>query len=103
SIFANALDTLKALDIAFDSFISEFRLGKKRIIVPETAIKTVVDPNDGCVKRYFDPSDEVYQAFHFDTVDNQKIIDNSVELRVEEHIAGINALLEILAMQLGFS
>jgi A118 family predicted phage portal protein len=103
SIFANAMDTLKALDVAFDSLINEFKLGKKRIIVPDTAIKTVVDPNDGCVKRYFDPSDEVYQAFKFDTVDNQKIIDNSVELRVEEHIAGINALLEILAMQLGFS
>ena len=103
SIFANAMDTLKSLDVAFDSLMNEFKLGKKRIIVPDTAVKTVIDPNDGCVKRYFDPSDEVYQAFKFDTVDNQKIIDNSVELRVDEHIAGINAMLEILAMQLGFS
>lgn len=103
SIFANATDTLKSLDIAFDSLVNEFKLGKKRIIVPTEAVKTVVDPTDGCVKRYFDPSDEVYQAFNFDTIDNQKIIDNSVELRIDEHIAGINAMLEILAMQLGFS
>ncbi|MXQ54279.1 hypothetical protein [Shimazuella alba] len=51
-------------------------------------MKTVVDPSDGCVKRCFDPTDKVYQAFNFDTMDNQKIIDNSVELRIDEHIAG---------------
>ena len=103
SIFANALDTIHALDRAFDSLVNEFKLGRKRIIVPATAVKTVVDRQDGTVKRYFDPDDEVYQAFDFETSENQQIIDNSVELRIEEHIAGINALLEILAMQIGFS
>lgn len=103
SLFANSMDTIKALDVAFDSFMREFKLGKKRILVPQYAIKTVVDPEDGCLKRYFDASDEVYQAFNFDSMDNQKIHDNSVELRVEEHIEAINTLLNILAMQTGFS
>lgn len=103
SIFANALDTIHALDLAFDSLVNEFKLGRKRIIVPATAVKAVVDPTDGSIRRYFDPNDEVYQAFQFDTIENQQIIDNSVELRIDEHIAGINALLEILAMQIGFS
>lgn len=102
-LFANALDTLKSLDTAFDSFHREFRLGKKRIIVPATAIKTIVDPTDGCVKRYFDASDETYQAFSFTDMENQKIVDNSVELRVDEHISAINSLLDILSMQTGFS
>ncbi|EGL82096.1 phage portal protein, A118 family [Caldalkalibacillus thermarum TA2.A1] len=103
SIYANALDTMKALDIAFDSFIREFRLGKKRILVPATAVKTVVDPQTGDVHRYFDANDEVYQAFNFTEMENQKPIDISVEIRVEEHAQAIQTLLDILAMQIGFS
>jgi A118 family predicted phage portal protein len=104
SIYANALDTLKALDVAFDSFMREFRLGKKRILIPATAVKTVVDPETGTHRRYFDANDEVYQAFNLEmSIDQQKIHDNSVELRVEEHVAAIQALLDILSMQIGFS
>jgi A118 family predicted phage portal protein len=102
SVYANSLDTLKSLDIAFDSFQREFRLGRKRIIVPASAIKTVVDPQTGQQHRYFDATDEVYEAFNLDQ-DSNEIKDISVELRVEEHIAAINALLNILAMQIGFS
>ncbi|WP_199425767.1 phage portal protein [Thermaerobacillus caldiproteolyticus] len=102
SIYANALDTLKSLDIAFDSFQREFRLGKKRIIVPEAAIKVAIDPLTGKGHRYFDANDEVYEAFNFD-LDNDVIKDISVELRVEEHIDAINAHLNTLAMQIGFS
>ena len=103
SIYANALDTLKAIDIAFDSLIREFRLGKKRIIVPATAVKTVVDPQTGHLHRYFDANDEVYQAFNFQDAESQKPIDISVELRVDEHIKAIQALLDIFSMQIGFS
>lgn len=102
SIFANALDTIHALDTAFDSFHREFRLGKKRIIVPAQMVKTVIDPLDGQPKRYFDATDEVYEAFNGE-MDESKLIDVNVELRVEEHISAINALLNILAMQTGFS
>ncbi|MBU8768295.1 phage portal protein [Cytobacillus oceanisediminis] len=103
SIFANALDTLKSLDIAFDSFQREFALGKKRIIVPETAIKTTVDPVSGQITRYFDADDEVYEAMNLGDMDADAIKDISVQLRVGEHISSINALLNILAMQIGFN
>lgn len=103
SLFANAMDTLKSLDIAFDSFQREFVLGKKRIIVPATAINTVVDPQSGNMHRYFDAEDEVYQAMDIGDMDNSKIADISVEIRVEEHVSAINALLNMLAMQIGFS
>lgn len=105
SIFANAVDTLYALDVAFDSFIREFKLGKKRILVPTTAVKMVVDPlNPGNTHRYFDADDEVYEAMNMGSdPSNQKIIDNTVSLRVEEHIAAMNSLLNILSMQIGFS
>lgn len=102
SIYANALSTLRALDICFDSFVREFQLGKKRIIVPASAVRAVADA-DGNPVRYFDATDEVYQALQTDDTDNLKIVDNSVEIRVEEHVKAINALLSILCLQLGFS
>ncbi|GEN30244.1 A118 family predicted phage portal protein [Cerasibacillus quisquiliarum] len=102
SLFANALDTMKAIDVAFDSFNREFRLGKKRIIVPEHMVKAVVDPIDGRMHRYFDTSDETYEALPGE-MDDFKVHDISVELRVDEHIAAINAMLNLFAMQTGFS
>ena len=102
SLFANALDTMKTIDIAFDSFNREFRLGKKRIIVPESMVKVVYDA-DGKPQRYFDASDETYESFNTGNMDDAKIHDISVELRVEEHVSAINALLNLFAMQTGFS
>lgn len=103
SIYANALSTLKALDICYDSFIREFRLGKKRIIVPAQCIETVPDPITGEMRRFFDSTDEAYEALSTDSADALKIQDNSVSLRVEEHEAAINAFLSTLCLQVGFS
>jgi A118 family predicted phage portal protein len=103
SIYGNALETLHALDICYDSFVREFRLGKKRIIVPARAVRTVVDPTTEEVVRYFDANDETYEALATDNPDELKITDNSVVLRVEEHVRAINAFLSILCLQTGFS
>ena len=103
SIYGNSLETLHALDICFDSFVREFRLGKKRIIVPARAVRSVVDPVTGKLCRYFDANDETYEALASDTPDDLKISDNSVEIRVEEHVSALNAFLSILCLQTGFS
>ena len=103
SVYANAMDTLHAIDICFDSFVREFRLGKKRIIVPARMIRKVVDPVTGRQVRYFDATDETYEALSTDDPDSLKIQDNSVSLRVEEHVEGLNALLNILCLQVGLS
>lgn len=103
SIYANAMETLHAIDICFDSFVREFQLGKKRIIVPARLIKTVIDPVSGAPRRYFDSTDEVYEALNSDDPDGLKIVDNSVELRVDEHVSAINAFLNIFCLQVGLS
>ena len=103
SIYGNALETLRALDICYDSFVQEFELGKKRIIVPARCVRTVADPSTGEMRRYFDPGDRVYEALASDDAGELRIQDNSVELRVEEHVAALNAFLSILCLQLGFS
>lgn len=103
SIYANAMETLHALDICFDSFVREFRLGKKRIIVPARMVKTVIDPATGQPRRFFDATDETYEALSTDDPDNLRIQDNSVELRVDEHVAAMNAFLNIFCLQVGLS
>ena len=102
SIFAPALSTLHGLDIMFDSFQREFVLGKKRIIAPARAMKSVGGLNGGLPQRYFDADDEVYEALATDTAEDLKITDNSVDLRVADHVAGINAYLSIFCAQIGF-
>lgn len=103
SVYGNALETLHALDICYDSFVREFRLGKKRIIVPARAVRTIVDPESGKMCRYFDPGDETYEALACDDPNDLKITDTSVTLRVEEHVSALNAFLNILCLQIGFS
>ena len=103
SLYGGCTDTLKAIDTVFDSFSREFVLGRKRIIVPSSCIRTVVDPDTGKVSRYFDTDDEVYQALKCDEEQDLKITDNTTELRVTEHIDALNSLLDILCFQTGLS
>ncbi|MBQ3140513.1 MAG: phage portal protein [Clostridia bacterium] len=103
SVYANALDTLRSLDIAFDSLRNEFLMGKKRIIVPAAALRRVVDPDTGNAVRYFDNSNGVYEALNIDEEESLKIVDQTSVLRIDEHITAINALLDILCMQTGLS
>lgn len=103
AVYAGAEDTLKALDIAFDSLSREFVLGKKRIIVPSACIRTVVDPESGSMRKYFDADDEAFVALKAEENEELKITDNTVALRVDEHIKAINSLLGILCFQCGLS
>ncbi len=103
SAFEGCIDTIHALDTVFDSLVREFVLGRKRIIVPSSCIRTVVDPDTGKISRYFDADDEVYQALCCDDEKDLKIVDNTAVLRVEEHTDAINALLDILCFQTGLS
>lgn len=102
SIFAPAMNTLHGIDIMFDSLQREFVLGKKRIIAPARAMKLSAGVNGGKPQRYFDADDEVWEALATDNPEDLKVIDNSVGLRVNEHITGINGDLAILCSQIGF-
>ena len=102
SIYAPGLNTLHGLDIMFDSLQREFVLGKKRIIAPARAMKMSAGLNGGRPQRYFDADDEVWEALATDNPEDLKIYDNSVDLRVDQHITGINGDLAILCAQIGF-
>ena len=102
AVYGNALETLHAIDICYDSLVTEFRLGRKRIVVPARFLRAVVDPVTGQLRRYFDPTDEAFVGVADDD-GKAGVTDISTELRVEEHVAALNALLSVLCLQLGFS
>ena len=52
---------------------------------------------------YFDADDEAFIALKTEENETLKITDNTTELRIEEHVSAINALLNILCFQIGLS
>lgn len=102
SIFANSIDKLKAIDIKYDSFCNEFELGKKRILVDRTAIKSNISVDkDGNITNVsvFDKDDKVYQAIN--GMENQPVKEIDFALRIEEHITAINSELNYLSASVG--
>ncbi len=104
-IYANAVDTLKMLDQAYDLLFDEYRLGRRRITIPDYMVKSKVNSETGKRESYFDPDEEVYQQFHAEAMGDtsRKPEDITMSLRNDEIISGINDLLRLYATQVGFS
>ena len=101
-LLANHIDKFKSIDTKYDSFMNEFELGKKMVLVDRTAVKggKEVDAS-GNVRdvSYFDKKNKVFVAVN--GMENQPVKDIDFNLRVEEHIKGINADLNYLASGIG--
>ena len=100
SVYANALDQLKGCDLIYDSYLNEFVLGKKRIIVPQSAVKIEMSQN-GDMRPMFDPNDTVYYAMPTDRDDANKITENNIQIRAQEHEMGIQRALDLLSLKVG--
>lgn len=102
SIYANSIDRFKSLDVKYDSFYNEFILGKKRIVVDQSAMKggmTTDENGNPRYVQYFDKNDRVYQAINAEMKEPVKEIDFT--LRYQEHIDSINADLNWLTENVG--
>ena len=98
SVYANAIDNLKGVDVAFDSYVNEFILGKKRIMVKPTATKYL----DG--EPVFDSDDLVFYVLPEELGDNagSAITPIDMTLRTAEHTQGIQTQLNLLSSKCGF-
>lgn len=103
SIFANATDTIQALDVAFDEFNWEILAGQRRIAIPGTCMRGYVDTQDGKRKNGFNPGDRVFMRLEGDDAEKFKPTDMTSPIREQSFIASINALLNLYAMQIGFN
>lgn len=96
AIYANAIDVLQGVDIAYDSYVNEFKLGKKRIMVKPSAAQYL----DGTPA--FDPDDVVFYVMPEDTENGAVVTPIDMTLRTAEHNTGIQDQLNILSSKCGF-
>ena len=96
SVYANAIDVLQGVDIAYDSYVNEFKLGKKRIMVKPSAAQFL----DG--EPVFDPGDVAFYVLPEDVADGAVITPIDMTLRTAEHNTGIQDQLNILSSKCGF-
>lgn len=93
AVFANAIDVLKGIDLVYDSFQNEFRLGKKRIVVP-VGMAQLESEKTGFMP-VFDDNDTEFYAFADKNLTDLKEIDMTI--RAMEHTEGLAQNLNLLS------
>ena len=95
SVFANALDQLRGADVAYDSYVNEFILGKKRIMLKPEATKDF----DGA--PLFDADELAFYILPEDSGNESIIKEIDMTLRTAEHHEGIQDMLNLLGLKCG--
>ncbi|MDN6288875.1 MAG: phage portal protein [Tetragenococcus koreensis] len=98
SLYENCYDTLYLLDYMYDFWWHEFRMGKRKVAVSKALLYPIME--DERLRGMFDPEETIYEAVNDE---NDPVQDLTVDIRVEQIISGINAALDILAMQTGLN
>ena len=100
SVYGASIDQLKACDLIYDSYVNEFQLGKKRLLVPMSFTQQQLQ-EDGTFIPVFDPNDLIYQQYSVgkDQKDQPQPID--MALRAEEHELGLQRMIDILSKRCG--
>jgi len=95
--YANAMDSLKAVDISFDALKNEIQDGRKRTFVRAD----MLNYDSGTQKLTFDPNDiTIYQLPNGATKDDL-IQSDSDTLRTSQQIESLNTNLNILSNKVG--
>lgn len=99
SVYANALDQLECCDVIFDSFFNEYNLGRKRIMIPMSMARIMLQ-KDGETIPVFDENDLCFYAFQTDEK-GQKIEEMNGELRTQAHTEGLSQAINLTAYKCG--
>ena len=100
SIYANAVDSLKAVDIAYNNFVKDFILGGKKVFYNKQMLQTnsegkTITPDD-VVQQLFQ---QVGDGMDFDA--KQMVQEFNPSLRVQENKDGVQAQLDYLSFKCG--
>ncbi len=101
SVFANAIDVLEGIDLVFDSYQNEYRLGKKRIVVPLSMAKIEME-QQGDILPVFDDNDTEFYAFSGADPDDFSIKEINMDIRADAHETGLQRNIDLLTDICGF-
>lgn len=96
SVYANAIDQLKGVDIAFDTYVVEFVNGKRRILVTPAA-STYLNGEPA-----LDPDEIIYYVLPEDTGNGNVITPIEMDIRASELSKGMTDFLNVLSSKCGF-
>lgn len=100
SVYANAIDEVKGTDLVYDSYMNEFVLGRKRIMIPINQAKRQMQ-EDGVSAPVFDPNDTVYYLLPEDRNGNNQLTEVDMTIRASDHELGIQRALDLLSLKVG--
>lgn len=100
SIYADALDTLMGVDLAYNNFCRDFMLGGKKVFYNKSLLKTLDDGTQ------ITPDDMMQQLFCMlgDSMDfdvKEMVQEYNPSLRVEENRSAVQAQLDYLSFKCG--
>nr|DAI35516.1 MAG TPA: portal protein [Caudoviricetes sp.] len=100
SIYGNALDVLRAVDLVWDSYVNEFVLGRKRIMVPMSMAKIQME-KDGTAGPLFDPHDTIYYVYQQEADGKNELKEINMTIRSDEHESALQRALNLLSKKCG--
>lgn len=98
SVYANAIDCLKGVDLAFNNLCRDFKLGGKKVFYNKDLLQYDAEG------RAVTPDDVAQQLFYTlgDDLSNEtQITEHNPDLRVEDNKNGIQAQLDYLSFKCG--
>lgn len=99
SVYGNALDNLKGVDLAYHNLCTDFRLGTKKVFMNKSLI-TITEEG-----KEIPPDDINQNLFSYvgDGMESGQLIQEfNPILRVDENVNGIQAQLDYLSFKVGF-
>lgn len=96
--YANAIDNLKAVDLAFDALETELNNGKRRTFVRADMLSY----DDGTQRMVFDENDTSIYVLPKGATKDDLIQDDNKDLRTNKQIEALNTCLNILGNKVGF-
>ena len=100
SVYGNSLDLLQSVDLIWDSYVNEFDLGRKRIMVPMSMAKIQM-AQDGTSAPLFDPNDTTFYVYKQSDDGKNDLKEINMAIRAQEHEAGLQRALNLLAKKCG--
>ena len=98
SIFANAIDTLQGVDLAYDGFCEEMRIGKAKVFID----KKLTRYDEKGEKILFDVNQTGFYYIGDGNQEKQPLTIYNPALRTDGYFNGINNALNLLSSKVGF-
>ena len=100
SVYGACIDQLKACDLVYDSYVNEFILGKKRLMMPQKLAQILL-AEDGTMKPVFDPNDVLIYVYQQDEDGKNDPKELDFSLRCAEHEIGLQRMIDLLSKKCG--